>query len=534
MSSSSSSSSEDTVHPPCGGECFKDCPNGLWNSKRDGVLTIVATTVLSNQAAGTQPTAAQMTVLTNVGTGFFVAGGEKNQGVIQTTADIVTLNPTYTAQLNPFPAPASIPVGTLPSGLVANNYPLQATRIIAYVTYQLEHKKAKIIPYQLRLLAVDGVNNVATLVVDDDATFNVYNGNPQRKKCLRQLPFLLPDPGSSYATGDTVFVIAALGDPISALVDGGQNGVGLLQGTITKRTYMDPSGRFVGDAGVLDITGLGRYARGAPVINQYGKYIGMVLGPLYGDAAGEESGVLFVTNRSYIEQQQRCLRYYRKSDCAATDTKGVLVTGLGYVVPDTPWLGFNYRVVASNTWDENLVPSAAAPYLSPEYRLTATGLAADPPCRRISGVQVLTVGGLNLPVGATGSTGLFTPGGTTVQVGFTGTAVGNPPAYGVLQVGDIVETLNDVPFGNQRDQMSFFSIFGIGPSCEPCETKSFRLVYRKASENWATKYSLELARVSRPPILHYPWSEAWTDPAIASPVVIVSPVLPTPNMVNSV
>ncbi len=534
MSSSSSSSSDDTVHPPCQEQCFKDCPNGLWSAKRDAVVTIVATTVLSNQAAGTLPTALQYSVLTNVSTGFFVAGGEKNQGVIQTDAAVVVLNPTYIAQYNPFPAPASIPVGTLPSGLVANNYPLQAGRIIAYVTYPLEHEKAKIMPYELRVLAVDAFNNVATLVIDDQSAFNNYNGNPERKKCLRQLPFLLPDPGSSYATGDNVFVIAALGDPVSPLVDAGQNGLGLLQGTITKRTYIDPLGRFLGDCGVLDITGLGKYSRGAPVINQYGKYIGMVLGPLYGDAAGAESGVLFVTNRSYITQQLRCLKYYRKSDCAATETNGVIATGLGYVVPDTPWLGFNYRVVGSDVWDETLTQTTTAPYLNPQYRLTATGLAADPPCRRIAGVQVLTVGGLNLPIGATGANGLFTPGGTTVQTGFTGTPVGNPPAYGLLVLGDIVESLQDVPFGNQSKQMSFFSIASVEPPCEPCKTATFRLVYRKESEAWTKKYTLELPRVSRPPILHYPWSEAWTDQAIAAPVVVVSPVLPVPNMVNSV
>lgn len=538
-SDSSSHTGASTYHPQ-DQECCYECPKQLFDDLGQAVVTVTATTVLSNQAAGTQPAAGQYTTRVITGTGFGVCGICKNQGIYQTAASIVLIPQNVApANYNIYPNPAEIPVGTTPSGLVPNDYALVASNIVVSLTYYDKcGKKTKVVPYEAKVICADPVTDVALLAIDFSSEYNISNGNG--RECIKNLPFLLPTPACTYSVGDEVYVISTLGGPTSPLLSSGESGMGIFQGRIAQRTGLDPTCWTFGEQGTLSIAGLGLYSIGAPVITKSGHYIGMINGyiptvaPQYGAHAAGTGGVTFVTNRSYLDNQRRCLKYWKNGKGACERVEDVIVTGHGYVVPCQPWLGFNYRPTSSSTYSETLSEVATAPYLNVAPTITATGIAMGPKHKRIKGLQVLAVGGANLPIGATGAVGLFMPGGTTVMTGFTGAPVGNPPAYGVLHVGDIVVEFNGVDLGDQEKQVGLFSILETKKPCSPCENCVFVLKVRYVSEGWARIHEVRLDWAQKPPIFYFPWGYGLQDPGISAPVAIPNPVEPVANFVTGI
>ena len=542
---SSSSSSEKTDGKCCIPEKFSG-PCKLFKHFRKSVVSVTSQTILSTLAAGTPPTGSptDTAVVTTSQNGFFFGGGKKNQSLILTPAAGVIVNPTLLASYNRFPATAG--ASGLPSGLIPNTI-TRASRIVVTV-WGVKQKKKKSkkckdnkcpwysYVYEANLIGVDATANWAILHINKPKPdFNEHTVH----ECIERIPYFCPANSNDVCDGEEVYILGDLAASPSFLTSAG-GGAAVAVGNVAKHRFMDPNGRNLAELMLLAVPGVYTPKAGSVVVNIRGQYVGMVICEPNGPTSAGSGYVAALTVRAMLEGQNAILEATR--ECHSKRTK-VVVDPIGdFRYYTHPWLGIGYRIVDETTYLNHVVPTAAAPYVQFQPILDATsqyGLTNGPKCKRIAGIQVLSIAGNSLPIAATGATGLFVPGqpagAVAPLIGFS--SVFPPsPALGQLNVGDIIVSINDVPIGNGPSQVApSLTTWDCDVDCTGCEGNSLDLIVRRAADDWNTTDPVIIPlNTLRPPIMESPWAWAYLQPAITAPVAVASPILPTANFINAI
>lgn len=538
MSSSDSDSRSSRKEKCCLPEPFDDTCDILKHYK-GSVVSVSTQTVLSTLAAGTIPTGTptDTAVIWRSQSGFFFAGGKKNQSTILTPATGVLINPTLLAGYNRFPAEAG--VTGVPTGLIPNRV-ARVSRIVVTV-WGVTKKRCRDLSYtfEANLLGVDATRNLAVLVINHPK--GLYNDHTKAEKCIKNIPYICPVNAKNVCDGQDVYIIGDFATSPSYLTTAG-GGVGIVKGNIEKRRFFDTNGRNLVEQMLISGAGVYSPKAGAVVLDCRGLFVGMVTSEPNGPVSSGDGYLAATTTRALLKGSFTILQATKKKCKPEQLNDTVLVQDpLGtYRYVTHPWLGIGYRTVDELTYLEKLVPSTASPYLNIQPILDPTAqyqLTNGPKCKRIVGIQVTSIAGNSLPIGVTGATGFFVPGGAAgATVPLLGFASVFPPSpiVGEINIGDIITAVNGIPIGNGPDQVApSLVVWKCPPNCSPCDTNSIELTVRRAADDWNTPVSVIASSNARPAILEYPWQDAYKQAAISAPVAVATPVLPSLNFVNA-
>lgn len=232
-------------------DCSYTAPD-VFYPKQDAVVRLFSQATVDDSGA---------TLVTVEGSGFIVVREnsckDRKSMYVVTTSSLVMLNP------NQVRIPAAPPGYTGYQRM--ENF---------YAEIQNVNGKCKNYIYQLRLIGIDGVGNIALLEIDLDLAFN--KGLPCiNHKCHPYLDFEYcktkgcdgyVSASRYYATGDVAFLLGK---------GGNNNNTSITQGVITNNRFAPPQ-QYYFEAVVTDADSTILNDVGSPLLNKRGKVIGVV------------------------------------------------------------------------------------------------------------------------------------------------------------------------------------------------------------------------------------------------------------------
>lgn len=473
-SSSSSSSSERCYkvrcEKKCGSECCsiedceRYCPEELYCKYNAAVVSIHAEFILVGASGGTALTGgsplgfnSRVDVILN-GNGFMLG-----KGIIVTAARNVLMPPALTSSVNRFPA--SEHDGFYALGQIRNDM-IRASRIL--VGIQDVNRKGHAFSYEVDLLGVDGIGDIAVLRVNCKKQWNQCN--PRIQKCHPHFKW-----GKSRATkdGEPVYMF---GDFVtSQLTQRRIDAAGaIVEGIVSDHRYVDYQGLNIQEL-LLVSSPAYAFSAGLPFINAQGEVIGMqtcdvvgVLPALLNDPDGtvpylnqsQGSGMVAGPTQYFME---RVIKTIIRGICSKkfnAELENICDPVGAYYRYLKGYLGIAYDLVTAETYDYTVDFTSAAANTAipingrPRIRLNADGTFNQfPNCKEIIGIRILGLAGANPDDGLGVANGFyFVPGatGTAPLPAFLPVS----PLLTKLVPGNIITHLEGVALGDLIDQIA--------------------------------------------------------------------------------
>lgn len=414
-SSSSSSSCSSSSASECKGKgcclpcCLPDTCDHYSSTEicckfRAAVVDVVGELVLTDEAATTPITDpdTQLRTFRTFGNGVFI-----KKHFILTSSALVLAPPTALETNNRFPFidPAqAAPAGLMPEQLV------QMSKILVTVhNLNGRHSPSKkcadghAITYEATVVMVDGAGGYALLCINDCSEWN--RCLPKLKKCH---PKLCRGESRALKCGDDAYVIGGVAN--NRGVGYGPSSFGISKGVVVDNKGMDWSGWFLPEMVLVDCNAYFP-GQGMPIINKFGKLVGLQLasvtgrvGPIPAGAvatpgyAGNGDGGVAGVSQFFMHRALSAVFALNKCDCSCEDEK--LKAHL-VQVPDSSLGAFwkyskGYAGIAYNTIDGSSfntylldpVTGARNVLLDPLYNLYN-----GPKSKELEGVRVLTTAG---------------------------------------------------------------------------------------------------------------------------------------------
>lgn len=394
--------------------------------------------------------------------GFFIQAH-----YILAPASAVLLPPTLTAAVNRYPyAQATDYDATL--GRYKNEM-VRASRILVTV-FDVNGSGLSYV-YEADLVGVDGAGDLAVLKINPRAGYNQFN--PMIEKCH---PFFEFGNSRALRVGEKVYMIGDYlqnnSQNLTPLVSYSGVNLGLVEGTVTDYRNADHSGWALQEL-VLVNANINKGARGMPILNQYGKVVGLqTLNPssirdFYSNTSSNSSVRVTTTEElSYAGGPseywlRKPLEELIKGICSGSHctekicdilgsyqrfTKGY--AGLATDVFD----GYMYDI--TNDYSSGFI--ASSPKFFPRIRLDSEGNLTDTPtCKEIIGVRVIGIAGANpnnqlfteIPDGH-----IFVPGGNTNPSLFN-QDLPVSPFFKQIHAGDLITHIDGYALGDLGKQI---------------------------------------------------------------------------------
>lgn len=492
-SSSSSSSSSDCTSSSktCKVKCEKDCkkkcckksclkckkPEIIACEKFNAVVNIHSEYIF----VGTSITTGSQVAATPLGNGTRADLVIDSQGCfvgkshyIITTASAVTVPAVYSSAANRYPF---LNKGSaLPLTGAIYNIPIRASRVLVDVQYVNNEKCS--FTYEADIVGIDGAGNFAVLKINMKKQWNKCN--PCIKECHPYFKF-----GSSRQTkrGTKAYILGDVAatnkyptqfDDFTNQFNNGfyTNGVKMITaGVVTDNRYVDHTGWILHESVVVDAYST-PLCRGGPILNCEGKIIAIVGGNLNNTPGGnytslvggldyntrDGSGLTFGPSSLFFKRAFRTILKGTGNKDASKYLTYVSDPAGAYTRYIKGYLGVGYDVFDGSRFDSTVdfTTTPDFPYGSPRVRLDSNGNfvnTPDPSCddvsmKRVEGIRVLSL------AGSSSNNHWFTPGTTGAAVPFPfnpasfGGVPTDSPALGVLQVGDLIVSVNNVILGD--------------------------------------------------------------------------------------
>lgn len=519
----------------------------LFHYYRKSVVTVTTMTILSTLAGGVQPTGTptDTAVIYNAQDGFFIGGGDGNQGLLLTPAQGVLINPTLLGPYNRYPGEPGI-VGLPPGAGITPNRIAQVSEIFVDVQGVTKKKKKSFsYSYRANIVGVDGAGNWALLKINQP-TPPQNEGNP-KLKCLENIPYFCRTGDNDICDGQDVYLLGDFSSRAAPITLGG-GGIGIIKGNVIKHRYTNPDGRVLPELVLISAAGVHNPKLGGPVVDIRGQWLGMVVANTTGvvpqsTAAQNGNGVVAAISGRAIEPSIHAILMSTIKKCRGVEGVATIpdsaAVGGGFRYRQHNYLGINYRLVDSLTFAQNPTDTATAPYITYPPRLPTPaplapgGLVVGPACKRTVGLQVLALAGAATPL--PGGDGLFIPGLAGAPA-FVGPFVDSPLLGSVAQ-GDIIVEINGCPIGNRPTQITpSLVLWGCPPPCSPstCDNNVYTLLIRTFASGWEDTAEVEVGSIIRPLLYEYPWWTAASQAPITAPVAVTSPIIPVANFAISV
>jgi hypothetical protein len=452
-------------------DCAPENPQDIYRKLRNAVVQINSEIILTPLGAPNIPTPEDLTTIFLVGNGFFLC----NHAIV-CPANLVLIPPEVLATKNRFPYVAvnqPAPSGVTPNTITA------VSRIL--VNVHDVNGCGKSFVYQATLVGVDGAGDVAYLKIDPKLPFN--QANPKINKCHPNLDwgesrFLRPGAkiysiGDLYADRTSPVVPWVSLQPQSAQA-------GFAEGVLYNERGLDFAG--MTPAELLLVSGIPNYKVGAPLIDPFGRVVGM-------QTFIDQQGIVGGPNEHFMGES---LRHFM---CETARNVTVIPDANGsFLSYNKSYLGVAWKAVTAQTYSNYLNPVTG--FSIPRIDAKTGALDNAPRCKEIIGIQVIAV------AGATGFVNLPGASGAPASGGYPALGpVVNSPLLGILTVGDIITHIDDHAVGSELGQGS--------PGLFTWSHKSgtvVQITYRKSSDAFQGIHKVLITLIAYPPVYDYPYT----------------------------
>ncbi|AYV86343.1 MAG: hypothetical protein Solumvirus5_10 [Solumvirus sp.] len=510
-SSSSTSSSECTTDSSSSSTCDSSSSSSKSSKKCDGkrptaveiykkynaaVVSITSEILLTPTAAPTIPPAGRYSSIFLVGNGVFVRDHH-----IVCPSSLVLIPPEQLANNNRYPYVSSsqpAPTGITPNVITS------VSRILVQVNNV--NNKPVSYTYKADLIGVDGAGDIAFLRINPKDPYNV--NNPVIHKSHPRLRWGKSrdlTPGEKiYSFGDytrdaTSQILPIFSQPMPAEP-------GFIEGVVSNNKTLDYVGMAQQELLLVQLPVEFRKV-GMPLINDCGELVGIqTLNFEQGMVAGPTEFFLRRALTAFM-----CPKKYANHLTTIVDANG---SYLSYV---KAYAGLAWRAVTARTLGTTIDPVTGLESVRID---TTTGLLSTLPAQKqVIGVEILGIAGYT---GSTGSPGSYInlPGASGSPASGTHPAfVGavNSPFLGILFPGDIITHINGKAIGGGIHQVTPATVTWALTSGSIAE-----IVYRKASDIYASINKAIVALAAYPPAYDYPYETI--DNYASIPAIVATPV----------
>jgi S1-C subfamily serine protease len=320
--------------------------------------------------------------------------------------------------------------------------------------------------YEVDIVGIDGAANIAILVINMNHQWNIQN--PTIQKCH---PFLHWGKSRSMSPGDIVMLIGDLTSSSKKRYEGVENGVVI--GNLADNRYVSYDGSVPGELLLLSNL-LSSKQQGLPVINEYGKVIGMVLSsPNNNNIAISEFFMrrpVRALIRTFIDRE--IPEHYRGFIEIVPDPLG------NYYRFNKAWLGLSGFLMNQDVFDTDINGNLIVKnnyLLSPDQKKEVVGYVIKSICTEYTS-----------------------------------------PVFEIISEGDIITHINECPLGDRKGQISpSLVMWRVVPESE------VTIKYRKRDENYLLSHEIIIRTASYPPHHDFPWyTEKYNDVDIMNPIII--------------
>lgn len=451
--------------------------------------------------------------------GFFVKGHH-----IVCPASAVLLPPSLTSTVLRWPLTKNPPNTAL---RIQSEF-TRASRVIVTV-YGIpgkgcDKKKVKVAySYEADIIGIDGAGDIAVLWIDVNRPYN------KSFPCIPEdHPYFVWGDSRRSLDGDRIYLI---GNNITSFyaenTDNSANA--LIRGILSKHRHVDYQGWVLPELLLLDAVVIGE-STGSPVIDCEGRVIGMQTTSLDDvnnvptginnfPTTSRGNGSVCAISQKFMEDVVRKLGASfctRKHDCKVLLIDDPAGSYLRYM---KGYLGIAYNVVTGPDFTSTTDYTSTATVSSgtgdgfPRIRLDDAGeFVPEPECKKVEGIKVIGIAGLN-PTQAAGVVGglWYVPGGDAFSAPLL---VAEAPISNFItriQPGDIILEINAIPVGDLHHQVAPSLV-----SWRTCPGDLVEICYRRGgqvlntlpngcNDQYGETFKFSGKATAYSPVNDYPW-----------------------------